>query len=196
MQGEGGRRRQTRRPRAARFSAGSGGRWWRSVEPPLFAGRRPRAKASSGRNSGHMRRVERVKRGLQLARRFSPRGVAVRRPEGSSLLDRPGGRTRPGARPLTFGLSGRRPAHPRPGGKDERRVTFDDVAGNDEIVAELREVVEFLTTPEKFQKIGGRIPGACCSSPPPAWARCSRPGPSRGRRASGCGSCGGANDDG
>src|SRR5205085_674310 len=42
--------------------------------------------------------------------------------------------------------------------KDERRVTFADVAGNDEAVAELREVVEFLRTPEKYQALGGRIP--------------------------------------
>jgi cell division protease FtsH len=38
------------------------------------------------------------------------------------------------------------------------RVTFDDVAGSDEVVTELREIVEFLATPEKFQAIGGRIP--------------------------------------
>lgn len=51
--------------------------------------------------------------------------------------------------------------------KDERRVTFDDVAGNDEVVAELREVVEFLRTPEKYHKIGGRIPkGVLLVGPP------------------------------
>ena len=42
------------------------------------------------------------------------------------------------------------------GGTD--RITFDDVAGSDEVVAELREIVEFLATPEKFQALGGRIP--------------------------------------
>ncbi len=42
--------------------------------------------------------------------------------------------------------------------KDERRITFDDVAGNAEAVAELREVVDFLRTPEKFRALGGRIP--------------------------------------
>ena len=47
------------------------------------------------------------------------------------------------------------------------RVTFDDVAGNDEAVAELREVVEFLRTPEKYQAIGGRIPkGVLLVGPP------------------------------
>ena len=51
--------------------------------------------------------------------------------------------------------------------KDERRVTFDDVAGNDEAVAELREVVEFLRTPEKYQALGGRIPkGVLLVGPP------------------------------
>src|SRR5262249_25862427 len=40
----------------------------------------------------------------------------------------------------------------------EGRVTFEDVAGIDEAVTELREVVEFLRTPEKFQRLGGRIP--------------------------------------
>ncbi len=37
-------------------------------------------------------------------------------------------------------------------------VTFDDVAGIDEAKGELKEIVEFLKTPEKFQRIGGRIP--------------------------------------
>ncbi len=51
--------------------------------------------------------------------------------------------------------------------KDERRVTFDDVAGNDEAVAELREVVEFLRTPEKYHAVGGRIPkGVLLVGPP------------------------------
>ena len=50
---------------------------------------------------------------------------------------------------------------------DERRVTFDDVAGIDEAVAELREVVEFLRTPEKYQPLGGRIPkGVLLVGPP------------------------------
>lgn len=37
-------------------------------------------------------------------------------------------------------------------------VTFEDVAGIDEAKTELQEIVEFLKTPEKFQKLGGRIP--------------------------------------
>ena len=46
-------------------------------------------------------------------------------------------------------------------------VTFDDVAGIDEAVDELREVVEFLRTPEKYQLLGGRIPkGVLLVGPP------------------------------
>ena len=37
-------------------------------------------------------------------------------------------------------------------------VSFDDVAGIDEAKAELQEIVEFLKTPEKFKRLGGRIP--------------------------------------
>jgi cell division protease FtsH len=58
-------------------------------------------------------------------------------------------------------------SRPRLYDKDERRITFADVAGNDEAVAELREVVEFLRTPEKYQAIGGRIPkGVLLVGPP------------------------------
>jgi cell division protease FtsH len=37
-------------------------------------------------------------------------------------------------------------------------ITFDDVAGIDEAKTELQEIVQFLKFPEKFQKLGGRIP--------------------------------------
>ncbi|MGV8074517.1 MAG: ATP-dependent zinc metalloprotease FtsH [Syntrophobacteraceae bacterium] len=40
----------------------------------------------------------------------------------------------------------------------ELGITFDDVAGIDEAKSELQEIVEFLQTPEKFQRLGGKIP--------------------------------------
>lgn len=47
------------------------------------------------------------------------------------------------------------------------RVTFDDVAGMEGAKAELREVVEFLMSPEKFERLGARIPkGVLLVGPP------------------------------
>ncbi|NTV98082.1 MAG: ATP-dependent zinc metalloprotease FtsH, partial [Chlorobiaceae bacterium] len=47
------------------------------------------------------------------------------------------------------------------------KVTFKDVAGVDEAVEELQETVEFLTNPEKFHKLGGKIPkGVLLLGPP------------------------------
>ena len=47
------------------------------------------------------------------------------------------------------------------------RVTFDDVAGIDEAKEELTEIVDFLTDPAKFQRLGGKIPkGALLIGPP------------------------------
>jgi cell division protease FtsH len=49
----------------------------------------------------------------------------------------------------------------------DTKVSFADVAGIDEAREELEEVVEFLRTPEKFQKLGGRIPkGVLLVGPP------------------------------
>ncbi|WP_341871470.1 ATP-dependent zinc metalloprotease FtsH [Aeoliella straminimaris] len=46
-------------------------------------------------------------------------------------------------------------------------ITFDDVAGIDEAVDELREVVDFLKNPERYQRLGGRIPkGVLLVGPP------------------------------
>jgi cell division protease FtsH len=46
-------------------------------------------------------------------------------------------------------------------------VTFEDAAGIDEAVEELQEIVEFLKTPEKYRRLGGRIPkGVLLVGPP------------------------------
>jgi cell division protease FtsH len=51
--------------------------------------------------------------------------------------------------------------------QEDIEVTFEDVAGIEEAVDELREVVEFLKTPEKYQRLGGRIPkGVLLVGPP------------------------------
>ena len=50
---------------------------------------------------------------------------------------------------------------------EKRKTTFDDVAGADEEKEELEEVVEFLKSPEKFNKLGARIPkGVLLVGPP------------------------------
>ncbi len=45
--------------------------------------------------------------------------------------------------------------------KDRNKTTFKDVAGVDEAIEEVSELVEFLKDPKKFQRLGGRIPKAC-----------------------------------
>ncbi|MCG5241697.1 ATP-dependent zinc metalloprotease FtsH [Azospirillum doebereinerae] len=47
------------------------------------------------------------------------------------------------------------------------RVTFDDVAGIDEAKQELTEIVDFLKDPQKFQRLGGKIPKGCLLVGPP-----------------------------
>ena len=50
---------------------------------------------------------------------------------------------------------------------EKRKTTFDDVAGADEEKEELAEVVEFLKAPEKYNKLGARIPkGVLLVGPP------------------------------
>jgi len=51
--------------------------------------------------------------------------------------------------------------------KEQVSVTFNDVAGVDEAKEEVREIVEFLRNPKKFQRLGGRIPrGVLLVGPP------------------------------
>ncbi len=51
--------------------------------------------------------------------------------------------------------------------EEELGISFDDVAGIDEAVDEVKEVVDFLRQPEKYQKLGGRIPcGVLLVGPP------------------------------
>jgi cell division protease FtsH len=64
--------------------------------------------------------------------------------------------------PLTFGRS----RHKLYAEKDTK-TTFVDVAGAEEAVAELREIVDFLKNPERYQALGGRIPkGVLLVGPP------------------------------
>jgi cell division protease FtsH len=67
-----------------------------------------------------------------------------------------------GGSPLSFGRSKAKMLTQK-----DLEATFKDVAGLDEAVAELREVVDFLKTPEKYQALGGRIPkGVLLVGPP------------------------------
>jgi cell division protease FtsH len=100
-----------------------------------------------------------------------PRGPSIWRPYGPMfvisalfllffflMLRRLGG----AGSPMAFGRSrGRLYA------QEDLGVTFDDVAGIDEAVEEVREVVDFLRSPDKYQKLGGRIPkGVLLVGPP------------------------------
>jgi cell division protease FtsH len=67
-----------------------------------------------------------------------------------------------GGRAMGFGKSRARMLTEKQG-----RMTFDDVAGIDEAKGELQEIVEFLKDPQKFQRLGGKIPkGVLLVGPP------------------------------
>jgi len=67
-----------------------------------------------------------------------------------------------GAKALSFGKSRARLLSDK-----QNKVTFADVAGVDEAKEELQEIIEFLKDPQKFQKLGGRIPkGVLLMGPP------------------------------
>ena len=51
--------------------------------------------------------------------------------------------------------------------KDRNKTTFKDVAGIDEAIEEVSELVEFLKDPKKFQRLGGRIPKGVLMIGPP-----------------------------
>jgi len=52
-------------------------------------------------------------------------------------------------------------------GEDEIKITFADVAGVDEAKEELKEIIEYLRTPDKFLNIGGKIPKGILLVGPP-----------------------------
>jgi hypothetical protein len=56
-------------------------------------------------------------------------------------------------------------------------VTFADVAGCDEAKEEVKEVVDFLKDPQKFQKLGGRIPRGLLLVGPPGTGKTCWPSP-------------------
>ncbi len=65
---------------------------------------------------------------------------------------------------LSFGRARARAANP-----EQTKITFDDVAGIDEAKEEVVEIIDFLKSPEKFHRLGGRVPrGVLLVGPPGA----------------------------
>ena len=93
--------------------------------------------------------------------------------------------------------------------QDETKVTFQDVAGVDEAIEELKEIIEYLRNPAKFQTLGAKIPKGVLLVGPPGTGKtllaravagearvplCSSPAPTLWRCSSGwgppgCGTC-------
>ena len=68
----------------------------------------------------------------------------------------------PGNRAMSFGRS-----RAKLSSNQQKKVTFRDVAGVDEAKEELQEIIDFLKEPQKFQRLGGRIPkGVLLMGPP------------------------------
>ena len=68
----------------------------------------------------------------------------------------------PGNRAMSFGRS-----RAKLTSNQQKKVTFKDVAGVDEAKEELQEIIDFLREPQKFQRLGGRIPkGVLLMGPP------------------------------
>ena len=67
-----------------------------------------------------------------------------------------------GKNPMSFGKSKARLIT-----KDESHITFEDVAGVDEAKEEVSELVDFLSDPSKFTKVGGKIPKGVLMIGPP-----------------------------
>ena len=128
--------------------------------PDLFAGRPVAGFAAAGQERHHQCPAR--NRRLQLAVRLSDL-LAADDPDHRrlDLLHAPdAGRARGGA--MGFGKSKAKLLTEAHG-----RVTFEDVAGVDEAKEDLEEIVEFLRDPQKFQRLGGKIPrGVLLVGPP------------------------------
>ena len=68
---------------------------------------------------------------------------------------------------LGGGMLGSLRRNPKPVEPGSQRVTFADVAGIDEVEAELAEVVDFLKYPEKYRRLGAKVPAGVLLTGPP-----------------------------